>query len=585
MFSLFRRGASSSPASSSSSASPPAIHEPPPPSSARKKKEREWLASISGSTSKGKRGERGIGHTVERDREKGDRKGKGRMVELEHEEDGEGKEGKARSVRSRRSFRLPGGGGGGKGRPSLDFSSSDPPRDTTTTTRRPSSSAPPLSHPSSPPLPPPDPTVNLAQRLQELAVANADGLIGEEEYRVLRARVFEEAAKGEGGAGGEGAAAVLGEGTLGVPRLTSEGVQGGLFRKPSASVRSGFTPEDGSPPSGRDDASIFSGHSARVANRSEPSPGSPPLAGYASTVRARSVRNHPGLSSSALDLRTPRLGLGGSSGMSNGGESVFSVSTEGSYRRPGGVAGYRSPAPLSPYKSRNGHGGASAYSHASSSITSSSRLETLAHPSLPPIPSSSDPTVFSRAEAEPSAKELREEIREIEEEWERVRETFRGIVEGKVREWREEVGEEVVERCGGMVREENGTNRVSALSPTISNGDLATPADKRSSTSFFRRRSSTALLSPSPSSSSLSPRPSASSSSSPLFLPPFLLSHPPAPLPSDLPDDLDALTRTLVSSVLDVRARQKATDERYGKRVEFLKAKERAAELRERLPR
>lgn len=85
---------------------------------------------------------------------------------------------------------------------------------------------PPRHHSPPPPLPKPAPpashtdtsTKSLATRLQELSVANADGLLDDEEYRLLRTRLFETFATGAGG-GDQESKSLLVEGREAVPRL------------------------------------------------------------------------------------------------------------------------------------------------------------------------------------------------------------------------------------------------------------------------------------------------------------------------------------------------------------------------------
>ncbi|GAA6034722.1 hypothetical protein JCM8097_001138 [Rhodosporidiobolus ruineniae] len=547
MLHLFRRSAH--PPSASTSSTPPAIVEPPPPASARREKERGWLSSIGAGPGRGKE---------------------------------RGKPPPSSSA----------GQGKGKGK---------------------------------------DPTLTLATRLQELAVAHADGLLDEEAYRALRGQAFEASTAVPGGAG-EGEVEVLGvggraEGGLKVPRLA--GVEAGgqrrssltpsastsspppshlpsspplpqtqpqparapsvlssqsrrasvlnLFRKssvaapsPSASpsIRSAHSrsPEDDATSvfSGRSGYTAANGHSSRTANRSEPfaSPRSPALSSAVSSpvLRTRSIRAHPGMASSALDVR-------GSVGVGGGGESVLSASTEGSYSA-GGRRGSTLASPPSTRRTRNGlstYG--SAYSHSSHS---SSRLETLSsfsHSSppsrhaapLPPLVSTTDPLLFAASGAEPTALELRQEIEEIERERERVEEGWRELVRGAVGKWEREVGREVVERLGGLVAVPSAA-RPSPKEPTA------------------RRRSVNLLASPSP---HLPPP----SSSPPLLLPPFLHSPPLSSPPIDLPDDLSLLTSSLIADVDGIRARERETSEKYDRRREFLEAKLRGAELRERLGR
>ncbi|GAA5982870.1 hypothetical protein JCM11641_002611 [Rhodosporidiobolus odoratus] len=660
MFSLLRRpqASTSTPSASPNKHTapppppPPQLIEPPPPSSARREKESKWLASISKRT-QGK--ERGIGLVVPPSpgtNSSPSRKGKERAWDLGEDAgvaglgEEKGKKGTP-SVRSRRSgiFRNGAGGGGGGGggpRKGRDREKSSPPSLSSPPTLSPLPAAPPPLAPN----PRQTETANLAQRLQELAVAHADGLLDEEEYRVLRGEVFASSLTA-GTAGkivngpGESAPAVLGMGGLEVPRLDASGMVvsrphysspplstisssppvtapapaspptkaasilssqsrrtsvlnlGGLFRKPTAtSIRSGVIVEPTSPTRpAQEDAtgtggSVYSGrssHANRHKNCSEPLPSSSsrPLAASNYSVRTRSIRNHPGLSSSALDIRSQRF-VGGSS-LSAGGESVFSASTEGS-RRYGGAnpSGHRSPLSLSPTKIRNAGQSTSApptafSSHSSSRGSSSARLETLSSFSLspssshthalPPIPSSSDPAVLAATSKEPGVRELREEIREIEREWESVREVWSGVVRGKWEGWKKVVGEDVarlVKSEGSGGGEEKRS--VGAEASPVNAAGLGGGKEKKG---LFRRpsftvRSSSPLptVSPPPSSSS----PSADTLRSlPLFLrdPPSL----PSALSAALPEELLQVTKELIREVEGVWEKKRETDRKYETRV------------------
>ncbi|BGP20209.1 hypothetical protein JCM10213_005936 [Rhodosporidiobolus nylandii] len=634
MFSLLRRPSTHPAPAASTSSGVPAIHEPPPPAKARREKESRWLASIaSSSPKKGSSRDHGSGAA---DRPAGySAKGKERAREEDVEREREAVyaqgpgNGRAGSTRSRRSF-LPSSLRSGRERAPPSSSSS--------------SAAPPSSlHPLSPPAqapgpapPPPDSTLNLAQRLQELAVAHADGLLDEEEYRVLRGAAFESTVAPAERAGGRGAAEVVSEGGLAVPRLNGGEVRahhsspalssqphsppplsqshrsptlqpaasspslrpasvlssqsrrgsvlslGGLFRKPtSPSLRN----EPLSPTQGGDTSSVFSGrssHTSRVRNRTEPGTSSPPLGqglmgpptSYG-TVRTRSIRNHPGLASSALDLRSSRS-------MGIGGESVLSSSSAGSAARSS--YSYRAPPGpgLSPTKRGQGKGMSSAYSHASS-LASSTRYETLSsashshhghslspstsHSTLPPIPSSSDPLILAATSRDPTAIEIRREIEEIEAEWRRVRQGWSEAEGVKVRAWEGEVGEEIVEVLGGRVQ-----------APLEEPAGLANaPADDTArKKGLFRRASFSPSLPP--------PLPSHSQPAA--LLPSFL--HPTPTLPAaatTLPDDLLASTHRLVEEVRALREKRRETDEKYERRVGFLRSRLRGAEIREGLRR
>ncbi|GJN94334.1 hypothetical protein Rhopal_007408-T1 [Rhodotorula paludigena] len=560
---------------------PPAIHEPPeppPPVAARKAKESRWLASIGRSSSTqapsqaryaGTGSAGGVGESPT-----GLRAGTGHADE------------RTPSIRSARSFRVPFGRSRGRRTSAAGDGGAPnglPPRDerceSLDAARRPSSSAPPAI--AAQPLQREDstPTVSLAQRLQELAVANADGLLDEDEYRILRTQLFQESNGAATAACVEGendGITRLGEGNLAQEALSpeiasasapsfvsskSKRISGlgltGLFRRPSSvapSVRSGVEPiAEGwnlvsspqtlhSPSPETDATSVFSGTSSiggysrlrvNFGDSLTPTASSPHLG--SATVRTRSIRHHAALSSSAFDARSPR--------------STSSATT------------LSSPDLdlLSP---------SSTYSHASRSSQGSHavRLRSLTASALPPLPSSSDPSVLASAEREAGASELREEMREIEEERESMRGMWEGMIRGKVRSWEEQVGEEVVKGLSEDRRKLDGgsdepARRGSRFSTLLSSSILSTPFN--------------AAL----------PDPTASPVSFDALLPPFLRQPPLSPFPSNLPDDLDLLTRALERDVRDLAARARQTDDKYERRMEFLRAKLRGAELRERLGR
>lgn len=203
---------------------PPAIHEPPeppPPAAARKAKESRWLASIGRSSA-------AQAPSQARSANTGSAGGVGESpTELRA---GAGHDDKhAPSIRSARSFRIPfgrskgrGPSGPGDGVAPNGLPLRDERRESLDAARRPSSSAPPALAAHLPQREETTPTVSLAQRLQELAVANADGLLDEDEYRILRTQLFHES----NGAATAAAAEIenngltrLGEGNLAVPRL------------------------------------------------------------------------------------------------------------------------------------------------------------------------------------------------------------------------------------------------------------------------------------------------------------------------------------------------------------------------------
>ncbi|GAA5845262.1 hypothetical protein JCM9279_004821 [Rhodotorula babjevae] len=636
-------------------APPPQIHEPPPPpppASARREKEGRWLRSIG--RSGGAAGSAGQESAAEG---AGGASGSSR--------------GRAQSVRSSRStgsFRLFGGGGGGgsgscrASRDARDVGSGDgiapDGSERVAATTRGSLAPPSASSSRSRPQPHPsssstssfasadalpggqDPPVSLAQRLQELAVANADGLLDEDEYRILRGQVFESSVtSGSGGQGGAAGAfssstAHLGEGHLAVPSLkrleqearrastsSTDALQSldrappspasapsahpvpasstrrqslapdphrtpslaysarskrtsglrGLFRRPStASVRAGeveplgegwthvasptLVPSASSPNLG-DGASTLSASTVRRPRRSIDAPAGARSLGGAdgySTNRTRSVRHHPGLASSAFASSSsprftsadssPELGRPGSVS----GRSVGSATTT----RTSPASQLRAKFPSSSFAA------STTRSHASPGSTSSSAH--YASAPLPPLPSARDPAALVTPDL--SALELRSELDEIEGEWRRVRGAWDALAREEVRRWEEEVGSEVVWGLSGL-----------ALAPPGEpNGNFGGSLGRRGSTAA-RSILSTPTIS---TSTDLLRQPE---------LPSFLLASSPSPIPPGLPEDIDLVTRAVQQRVRELHNRQAATDDKYSRRVDFLRARLRAAELRQRL--
>ena len=207
---------------------PPKLKEPatdPPPASARQEKERNWLSTVS------RRRETSAGDTEasrrreisEKSSERGDRGGNNKGVGNgwlgTQSTEGQPQSSQA-SVRSKKSFFR-----------SKGVQRSETLRSSPSTTSSPASTTTPVFSPSfSPTLtastehePSPSTstaTVTLASRLQELAVANADGLLDESEYRILRQQLFANHTKGDGGQKQVEINTVkLSEGSLAVPRL------------------------------------------------------------------------------------------------------------------------------------------------------------------------------------------------------------------------------------------------------------------------------------------------------------------------------------------------------------------------------
>ncbi|GAA5865553.1 hypothetical protein JCM1840_001440 [Sporobolomyces johnsonii] len=636
---------------------PPSILEPPPPppsAAARFEKEKRWIATISkkNASTDGRAGRRREGSANSGG-------GAGAGLGPDGARAGDSIRSSSASLRSKKSFFR--GPAHAKDRsepahatqpyPSASAPASPPPLSASTSSLPAPSLSPAPVHPPPPTPATPDPTKSLAIRLQELAVAHADGLLDDDEYRMLRQQLFEshvKAAKGE-----EQGIAKLGEGSLAVPRLSASTATtapspppatrsspplqpssaslaspppslrapsvlssqskrtsvlpplGSLFRRTtngSSSIRNGTIEEDqnfGTPSSfpslalspsslpptssssaHADTLSIISGRSSHTLSPELSGSRSPPL------VQARSIRNHPGLASSALDARSSgsyriagssRSSTGRGAGGGGAGESVFSSRSTGH----GGGGGPRSPpsVSMSTSRSRTGAASASGYGYSSSRDSQIETLSSLAAPSsLPPIPSSTDPLLFAATDREPTSAELEREIREIEEEWGRMRESWRGVMEERVQGWEAEVGAEVARRVSEFGKEEAEERRKQEEGA----GGAGGAGGKKG---LFRRASFT------PSSSSSSTPSSRTSSSLPattLSLPAFLV-NPNLPLPTTLsaalpPHALDS-TSSLRASLAEVLERQRRTEEKYEKRLEFLRARARGARIREGLPR
>ena len=664
-------------------APPPQIHEPPPPpppASARREKEGRWLRSI---------GRSGGGAAAGLAAREGAAEGSWQSTSS--------LKGRAQSVRSSKStgsFRLFSGGGPASrtaSRDARDLGGGDGPAPSGAG-RAASSGKGSLAPPSAsssrsrpgdgPSRPPPhpsssstssfasadalpggqDPPVSFAQRLQELAVANADGLLDEDEYRILRGQVFESSVVVGTGAAASGLSARTphpGEGHLAVPslrRLEEESGRGasllslflapcaatgrltrsscaapsssinahstligappspasgpsphlvptsssrrhslapdpqrtpsiahsanskrtsglrGLFRRPSsASVRAGEVEPLGegwthvvspalaasaSSPNLGDGASALSARTARRSRRSiDASARSSAHAGANgySTNRTRSVRRHPALASSAFaSSSSARLSSADSSpelgrADSTSGRSIGSATTT----RTSPASQLHAKLPSSSLAASTTRSYASRASHASHASTSSSAH--YASAPLPPLPSARDPAALVSRDL--SALELRGELDEIEGEWRRVRGAWDALARDEVRKWEEEVGLEVVRGLSGL-----------ALAPLgEANGVSAGSLGRRGAAA-----SRSALSTP-----TTSPRH--------LELPSFLLPSSPSPIPPGLPDDIDLVTRAVQRRVRDVQNRQAATDDKYSRRIDFLRARLRAAEIRERL--
>ncbi|KPV73396.1 uncharacterized protein RHOBADRAFT_45973 [Rhodotorula graminis WP1] len=589
---------------------PPQIHEPPPappPASARREKEGRWLRSI------GRAGGKAAGSTAHEDAAAGAGDGL------------DGVRASAPSVRSARSSgsfrRLFGSDGAGSRSASRDArdgarlrdadragaegaGSLAPPSSTASRGRRGDRSARQAPHPSSSSSSSfasadarpggQDKPVSLAQRLQELAVANADGLLDEDEYRILRGQLFEASvAVGQGGAGAAATGPTsstpnLGEGLLAVPSLRR--IENEARRASTTSTI--LRPDLDDPP--RSPASVPPASlvppttsSTRRLSLAPDSQRAPSLAQSTHSKRTSGLRGLFRRPSAASVRAVEPLGEGwthvapvalSASGSSPVLDNHASVQSAGQARRsrapvdlpPGGYSTNRT-------RSIGHHPGlaSSAFSSASSprlrrdklppsslaaSTTTRSHASTstsahYASTPLPPLPSARDPAALVTRDL--SALELQRELDEIEGEWGRVRRAWDAMARDEVRRWEDEVGVEVVRGLSGRAL-------VSADGTTGLGGDTAA-----------RRRPAAPL--------SLSPNSSSPASSTLLELPSFLLPSSPSLIPPGLPDDIDLATRAVQRRVRELYNRQAATDDKYSRRLDFLRARLRAAEIRERL--
>ncbi|GAA5906093.1 uncharacterized protein JCM6883_002548 [Sporobolomyces salmoneus] len=655
----------------------PTVKEPPadpPPATARQEKERRWMSTIS--SGKEQRGSRDTKRTEEES-------AGSRQRELSNGASSRGKwlnpnpnpstnnveeprmtTSSQASIRSKRSFFK------SKDKSSVidqtTLSSSTSPSANSNPTLSPSlaTSSPEIDH--SRPTRTNQETKTLATRLQELAIANADGLLDDEEYRLLRRQVFEtHSSKNQA----ETSMTRLSEGTEAVPRFTgnlrsprsresssirmstfvmSNGPRAmtpstppdnytetlaspvsspprapsvasyhskrhsilpplnSLFRREASSSAASLldadwdvvTPPLSSPndyprsasplPRPSDSVSVRSGRSKQL---------SPPT----SPARNRTIRNHPGLASSTMDSRSSTYfaGGGGSSRSSNGGrssfaggggggggirsgESVFSSGSRSNNHAP------RSPTSLrtrSYYSGGGGGGPSSALSHGGgySSTHSHDRgsgVETLLSHSLPPITSSTDPLLFAATGREPTAQELEREIREIEGEWERMKESWKGLERGRIQDWERQVGGTVVKQVREMARREREQRQMSQ--EKVEKKDEGQIAKK----GIFRRASflpSSQRATATPATIEQSRITTTSTLSDPP-LPQFLLSSK-IPLPTEFESNLSPHllepTLALRISMEELLDRQRRTEEKYERRLEFLRAKEKGARIRD----
>ncbi|GAA5930194.1 uncharacterized protein JCM15063_004740 [Sporobolomyces koalae] len=466
----------------------------------------------------------------------------------------------------------------------------------------------------------------LASRLQELAIANADGLLDDDEYRLLRQQVFEShTGRDKGPRQNEASGAKLSEHAIIDPVAQHETRDNGPVSTrspPLVSPRSLLSPElvQTRPPSISSQqskrhsllppiTSLFrrdtsaSRHieeegneatwrlsSASSLSRSptveRPADDSSVLADHrdcrhlsppTSPVRNRAIRNHPGLASSALDGRQP-VRYTGSSRSSNGRSTPGGDGSESLLSGSGRSNGYspRSPTSLRT-RSTLGTGVSSALSYGRSSTHSqerSSGLDTALSRTLPPVASSTDPFLFAATDREPSVEELEKEIREIEDEWTRMRDNWKEIVRNKTRLWEIEVGADIAQDARARARFSSSRSEVGTLDPGRAEQKDGASGKRK----MFKRAS---FL---PSTRATLPISSATVPADDPGLPTFLLSTE-APLPPDFearlcsPPLLDA-THTLRASMEQVLERQRRTEDKYEKRLQFLKAKERGARIK-----
>ncbi|KAI5478719.1 hypothetical protein MNV49_004644 [Pseudohyphozyma bogoriensis] len=277
----------------------------------------------------------------------------------------------------------------------------------------------------------------------ELAVANADGLVDDQEYRMLRGQLFERYASQTARSSADPSSA-LGEGKESVPRLhapaplkpsttppRATSAPNTPSRPPTSPSKHLHPPKPARPASFMSTASRASRGFGSLFRRSSKSTLSEygdndefggPLEDLAGPARSRtSTMRHPGVA--ALSPRDGRFV--GSSRSSHAGESVFSGGTS---MQGGSMYGGARSSIYDAGGARAGSfrtGGAGTTIHHPLSINENEAATSLP---LPPIASSADPFLFASSEREPTSAELRKEIREIELEWKRLAESWDGLV-------------------------------------------------------------------------------------------------------------------------------------------------------------
>ncbi|KAK4703198.1 hypothetical protein P7C70_g3023, partial [Phenoliferia sp. Uapishka_3] len=421
----------------------------------------------------------------------------------------------------------------------------------------------------------PDPnTKSLASRLQELSNSNADGLLGDDEYRMLRTQLFEVYAS----------ASIQdtvdpGQVTEGFPRLGTDHPPKPLsapesptrsskppstppplpnsrahsVRSSASASRNGFSSLFRRPPSSPvesdwevvsptrlDSNSIIGASGERRASRVDAL-----QVEELGPVRPRSLRNHPGMASSSFSSYGG--GAGGSSRSSNGFSSEGSLHGRSSYSYSPSKRGTTLP---------------------SSSIGGRSRFESEAPSSLPPLASSSDPFLFATARKDPTSAELRAEISEIEEEWGRVEESWDGLENSAIMKWENRLGPSGLSAMANIVALRNAAAPRAAL-----DSNKKKPLGRKASFTFGRERK------PPPSSSTRPPL-----ASRPSHLPQAFVSALEAPMVVGASEEVETATLALREELEEVRKKRRATEERYQQRLDFLRAKLRGALIREKLP-
>ncbi|GAA6013734.1 hypothetical protein JCM11491_005079 [Sporobolomyces phaffii] len=502
-------------------------------------------------------------------------------------------------------------------------------------------------------------TGNLATRLQELAIANADGLLDDDEYRLLRQQVFETHSNRQHRRHQHDADIVkLSQGTVAVPRLNDNVTSSAASARSNRYVRSPESHAPTTPPMLETETlaspvasplrtpSIVSHQSKRrsilpplnsLFRRDAPPSSStalesdwdvvtPPLSSPNDHVRSlsplplplplssdsssiasgrtqctyplssptspvgnRSIRNHAGMASAALDTRASSS-FAGTSSRSSTGRSYYGGAGGGARSFRSGAAIPRSPTSTrtrsryAPTAGGASHGYSSNYSHDRASAGGAGGgVETLAEShSLPPITSSTDPLLFAATGREPTVQELEREIREIEDEWARMRQGWTEMVERRVAAWEREVGPSLAQHAREFARSENATNaeppRV-RVEGALADGGTAETTTKKG---FFKRASILPGRPPRPTTLATS----GATESNSAVLPQFLLSSK-VPLPPELESKLAAHqvepTRSLRIAMDEIVERQRRTEDKYERRLEFLRAKEKGARIKQRL--